>query len=78
MEPSTQPVKDHIPAAPGLKVLLVDDDPAILRIVAVLLRKSGHQVTTAANGREALHKISLECPHMLITDWNMPEMDGWN
>lgn len=71
-----KPVTDHIPAAPGLKVLLVDDDPAILRIVAVLLRKSGHQVTTAANGREALHKISLECPHMLITDWNMPEMDG--
>jgi two-component system, cell cycle response regulator len=57
-------------------VLLVDDDPAMLRILAKWLEKAGYPVRTADNGREALRAINEQCPHFLITDWEMPEMNG--
>ncbi len=58
------------------KVLLVDDDPAMLRLVSRWLETAGYGVRLAEDGKEALAAIEAECPDFLITDWDMPEMDG--
>ncbi len=63
--------------APGnYKLLLVDDDPALLRLLCRWLEKAGYSVRTAADGQEALDAIESECPDFLITDWEMPRVNG--
>ncbi len=57
-------------------VLLVDDDPAILRILCKWLEKAGYSVRTAGDGQQALAAIEAECPDYLVTDWEMPNMNG--
>jgi diguanylate cyclase (GGDEF)-like protein len=56
--------------------LLVDDEPTQRLIMARLLRRAGYEVETAANGQEALSKLEGGRFPLLITDWEMPEMDG--
>ena len=58
------------------KILVVDDDPAMRRLVTKWLECDGCKVEQAGNGIEALVAIETSCPDMLITDWNMPQMDG--
>ncbi len=58
------------------KILLVDDDPAMLRILSKWLEKAGYEVRQAGDGRQALAAIETECPNFLITDWEMPQIDG--
>jgi len=58
------------------KVLIVDDDPAMLRILTVQLKLGGYEVFAANTSRRALELVKLEQPEYLITDWDMPEMDG--
>ncbi|MGI8981072.1 MAG: diguanylate cyclase [Pirellulaceae bacterium] len=58
------------------KVLLVDDDPAMRRLISKWLELAGYQVKTAENGREAIAIIEKERPQILLTDWEMPVMDG--
>lgn len=57
-------------------VVLVEDDELVRRYVSVRLRREGYQVHEANNGLEALEIIKHACPDFVITDWNMPEMDG--
>ena len=57
-------------------VLLVDDDPAILRILSTWLEKSGYRVRRAGGGELALAAIEAECPDFLVTDWQMPDVGG--
>ena len=57
-------------------VLLVDDDPAILRLLSTWLEKAGYDVRQAEDGRQALATFEQQCPDFLITDWEMPNMDG--
>ena len=57
-------------------VLLVDDDPAMLRLLARRLEKVGYTVRQASSGDEAIEAIGEECPDYLITDWEMPGMNG--
>ena len=60
-----------------LKVLIAEDDPAQLMLVTKLVESAGHVVIGASNGKEAL-KIALETnPDIVLTDWMMPEMDGF-
>ena len=60
------------------RVLVVDDDPAIVRLVSSKLDLSGYQVMTAHSGVEALERIAQNgLPHLAIVDINMPEMDGF-
>ena len=59
-----------------LRILLVDDDRAVLMIMKMLLDSSGHTVAVARNGVEALAKVSDFMPQIIMTDWMMPEMDG--
>jgi two-component system, cell cycle response regulator len=65
----------HVPAAPW-RILLVDDEPTQRLIMARLLKRAGYEVETAGNGREALAKLEAGEFQLMITDWEMPEMDG--
>src|ERR1035437_9401013 len=57
-------------------VLVVDDEPHMRRILEIMLRKSGHLVYAAGNGREALDILRDNPVDLVITDMRMPEMDG--
>lgn len=60
----------------GLRILIADDDADSARLLKKQLTHAGHTVRTASSGKAAL-QIALEAnPHLLITDWLMPEMDG--
>ena len=58
------------------KVLVVDDEPAIAKLVALIVGQMGVQVDTASNGAEALQKIGQDKPDVLILDLIMPVMTG--
>ncbi|WP_112321093.1 response regulator [Oceanibium sediminis] len=57
-------------------VLAVDDTRALRSMLADCLKKGGHQVVLAADGVEALDKLRQHKPDMVITDLNMPRMNG--
>ena len=57
-------------------VLVVDDDPKSLKLMEVKLTQEGYRVITAQNGKDALEKIKLEKPGLVLLDILMPEMDG--
>ncbi|HLA55343.1 MAG TPA: response regulator transcription factor [Flavobacterium sp.] len=59
-----------------IRILLVDDEPDILEIVGYNLAQEGYQISTAANGKEAVAKAKKELPQLIIMDVMMPEMDG--
>lgn len=61
----------------GKRILIVDDEPAILRMVESLLARRGHVVEQAKDGAEGLKKALRNKPDLVITDVLMPEMDGW-
>ena len=56
--------------------LVVDDDPTWQMIVENILRRMGYEVITAGNGKEALEQLKNPGVHLVITDWDMPEMSG--
>lgn len=58
------------------KVLLVDDEAMVRRVLQVALEKAGFDVDTAANGEDAMSKLRTQVPDVLITDIEMPRMDG--
>jgi CheY-like chemotaxis protein len=57
-------------------VLLVDDDPNILRPLQFLVEREGYRVVTAQDGRAALAAMAIESPGLIVTDWMMPHIDG--
>jgi CheY-like chemotaxis protein len=59
------------------RVLVVDDDPWILRMVTASLRKRQLVVDTAREGRQALERVKAHPPDVIISDVMMPVMDGW-
>ncbi|MGH7629574.1 MAG: PAS domain-containing hybrid sensor histidine kinase/response regulator, partial [Gemmatimonadales bacterium] len=61
---------------PGARVLAVDDDPAVLALLARMLRTLGFEVTTATNGRQAIAALETRGFDLVVTDVVMPEMDG--
>jgi DNA-binding response OmpR family regulator len=57
-------------------VLVADDDPDILTLVSLRLKKAGYGVVTAADGEEALQAVREHRPELAIVDVRMPKMDG--
>jgi len=57
-------------------ILVVDDEPTITRLVEVNLQREGFRVTKAADGVEALRKVRLEQPDLILLDIMMPGLDG--
>ncbi|WP_346923763.1 response regulator transcription factor [Rothia sp. (in: high G+C Gram-positive bacteria)] len=62
---------------PEAKLLIVDDEPNILELLATSLRFAGFEVVTATNGREALDKAETEAPDLAVLDVMLPDMDGF-
>ncbi|MDQ1664860.1 MAG: two-component system, OmpR family, response regulator [Actinomycetota bacterium] len=64
-------------AQPEARLLVVDDEPNILELLATSLRFAGFEVTTATNGREALTAARKTRPDLVVLDVMMPDMDGF-
>ncbi len=58
------------------KILIVDDEEAITNLMTLVFSREGYEVKTAENGDQALKIIQKENIHVIITDLNMPEMNG--
>jgi DNA-binding NarL/FixJ family response regulator len=59
------------------RLLVVDDEPNLLRAVAAVLRGEGFEVLTARSGREALVAVAQSLPDLIVSDVRMPGMDGF-
>ena len=60
-----------------VRVLVVDDDTTILRLLQVNLEMEGHEVHTADDGRGALERVRDVEPEVVLLDVMMPHVDGW-
>lgn len=61
----------------GARILIVDDDPAIVRLVRANLKANGYDTLVAMDGKEALDAVERELPDLILLDITMPEMDGF-
>ncbi|RME46510.1 MAG: response regulator [Chloroflexi bacterium] len=59
------------------KILVVDDEPFILRTLTFVLKKEGYDIATAVNGEEALAQIRASEPSLVFVDAMMPKKDGY-
>lgn len=59
------------------RLLIVDDEPNLLRAVAACLRGEGYEVDTARSGEEALVYVAQRLPDLIVSDIRMPRMDGY-
>jgi DNA-binding response OmpR family regulator len=60
------------------RILVVDDDREIVRLVKAYLEKAGYNVLTAFDGETALHTLRREQPDLLVLDLMLPDRDGWD
>ena len=61
----------------SLRVLVVDDDPAVRRGLVAELQVAGYETIEAADGREGLSRFEAEAPDLVLTDLAMPQSDGY-
>jgi DNA-binding NarL/FixJ family response regulator len=59
------------------RLLIVDDEPNLLRAVDAVLRNEGFETSTARNGRDALLSVAQNLPDLIVSDIRMPGMDGY-
>lgn len=64
------------PTAVGSKVLLIDDDPALLWLMGQAFEAAGYRTLSAENGRQGLNLLDAYQPDLVVTDIVMPEMEG--
>ena len=62
---------------PKLKLVVIDDDPMLRKLLADILQYDGHEVKIAASGAEGLKAVELYKPDIVFTDLGMPHMSGW-
>lgn len=69
---------DLVPLRPPEEctILIVDDEPGVIEIISFFLENQGYQIITAEDGRQALDRVRKDKPDVVITDVNMPEIDG--
>ena len=81
-----RPRKDAYPAqsadgpkagANSYRILVVDDDPNVLKLVAKMVKRLGHHSSTAEDAMDALFNLAEAHYHLVITDYKMPFMDGY-
>ena len=62
---------------PGKRILIVDDEPYLIRSLSFVLKKEGYQIDSAIDGLEALEKIKSFHPNLVFLDLHLPKMDGF-
>ena len=60
----------------GARIVVAEDDPSIRRLVAVTLRRAGHEVRDAADGETALLLVQADNPDLILLDVMLPGLDG--
>ena len=60
----------------GKTILIVDDSSSMRQVVKITLKQAGYEVLEACDGKDALAKLSGQKIHLVISDVNMPNMDG--
>lgn len=58
------------------KILAVDDEKHIVRLIQVNLERAGYEVMTANDGQQALDLVAQETPDLIVLDWMMPQLNG--
>ncbi len=58
------------------RILIVDDEPAITELLALILRHDGHQIKVASNSTEATERVRAELPDLVVLDWMLPGESG--
>jgi len=74
--PSVAPTHGGPPGTAHRRVLVVDDDPRARVAVARLIEEEGFEASVAADGEEASGLLATWRPHLVVTDLNMPRLDG--
>jgi len=59
------------------RILVVDDEPSIVRLMEFILARQGHEMLIAVNGEEAVEKIQALKPDLILLDIMMPRIDGY-
>lgn len=59
------------------RIMVVDDEPDLLRLMEKILSKRGHEVIPVSSGRECLERVKTEKPDLILLDVMMPDIDGW-
>ena len=59
------------------EVLIVDDEPGIIRLISMYLEREGFSTSSARTGAEALETVSRSSPALVILDIMLPDIDGW-
>jgi chemosensory pili system protein ChpA (sensor histidine kinase/response regulator) len=79
LEQSGAPAAPELPAPPQIPlVLVVDDSITVRRVTQRLLQREGYRVTLAADGLQALERLADERPAVVLSDIEMPRMDGFD
>ena len=60
----------------SIKILIVDDEPHMLRVTELSIKRGGYQIVIGRNGKEAIELAAREKPSLIVMDVSMPEMDG--
>jgi two-component system chemotaxis response regulator CheY len=59
-----------------MKILVVDDDKTTRKLLSLFLKGKGYEVVTAENGLDAMEKLGIDDINLIVSDMNMPYMDG--
>ena len=59
-----------------MKILIVDDDPAMIELLQMLLAPSNAEIVSTTQSLDAVHLVEVEAPDLILLDMMMPEMDG--
>lgn len=75
--PLTPPMIETVPTTPAKEILLVEDNLTNQKVAQIMLKKLGCEVTTVANGKQALTALAQHRYDLIFMDCQMPEMDGF-
>ena len=59
------------------KIIVIEDDPLILKLISQTLQREGYEVVTATDGSEGLRKVRETHPHLVVLDISLPGLDGY-